>query len=174
MEESLWESCNKMRGSKAKATGFTERLSQIVKQYNDRSDTTIADEVIEEVVNQMEQLLHEINKEKDIAKEMGISYQVKSIYDILLSVRDKFGFEYANDKFITLAIAIRRQVTLRRLVHPRRPQSRAQDGHRPRPRRPRLSAIYEGEVFKKILEQAENFKKYQEKKLQYEKIFRIR
>ena len=59
--------------NKTKGIDFTERLNEIVKQYNDRSDDlTVANEVIDEVVNQMEQLLHEVNGEKNEAEKLGI------------------------------------------------------------------------------------------------------
>ena len=158
---------NLMKVNKAKATDFTERLSQIVKQYNDRSDnTTIANEVIDEVVNQMEELLHEVNAEKTAAEKMGISYEEKAFYDILKSVRDKFGFPYEEDNLITLAKAIKQIVD---------DKSRYVDWSTRADRKAELKMdivlvlsdhgyppYTKDEVFKEILEQAENFKKHQQ------------
>ncbi len=158
---------NLRKVNKTKAVDFTKRLDQIVRQYNDRSDnTTIANEVIDEVVNQMDALLHEVNAEKTAADKMGITYEEKAFYDILKSVRDKFGFEYAEDKLVNLAKAIKVVVDdkSRYVDWSTRTDCKAQlkvdiiilladNGYPP---------YTKDEVFKEILEQAENFKKHQE------------
>ena len=135
-------------------------------KYNDRSDnTTIANEVINAVVNQMEQLLHEVNNERTAADQMGISYEEKAFYDILKAVRDKFGFEYEEDKLIHLAQEVKRIVDdkARYVDWSTRADRKAElkmdlviiladNGYPP---------YTKDEVFKEILEQAENFKKQQ-------------
>ena len=154
-----------MKVNKMKAIDFTSRLNEIVKQYNDRSDnTTIANEVIDAVVNQMEQLLHEVNNERTAADQMGISYEEKAFYDILKAVRDKFGFEYEEDKLIHLAQEVKRIVDdkARYVDWSTRADRKAElkmdlviiladNGYPP---------YTKDEVFKEILEQAENFKKH--------------
>ncbi len=151
--------------NKTKGIDFTERLNGIVKQYNDRSDDlTVANEVIDEVVTQMEQLLHEVNGEKNEAEKLGISYEEKAFYDILKSVRDKFGFEYEEDKLIKLAKDVKKVVDdkARYVDWATRLDRKAElkmdlviiladNGYPP---------YTKDEVFKEILEQAENFKKH--------------
>ncbi len=153
--------------NKTKGVDFTERLNDIVKEYNNRSDDlTVANEVIDEVVNKMEQLLHEVNDEKNAADKLGITYEEKAFYDILKSVRDKFGFEYTEDKLIALAKAVKKIVD---------DKSRYVDWATRSDRKAELKMdlvlvladngyppYTKDEVFKEILEQAENFKKHQE------------
>ncbi len=151
--------------NKTKGIDFTERLNGLVKEYNDRSDDlTVANEVIDEVVNKMEQLLHEVNDEKNAADKLGITYEEKAFYDILKAVRDKFGFEYAEEKLIALAKDVKKIVD---------DKSRYVDWATRSDRKAELKMdlvlvladngyppYTKDEVFKEILEQAENFKKH--------------
>lgn len=92
-----------------KGTDFTKRLNALVERYNDRSDSTIfADEVLTEVANQMAELLKEINKEKMSFNELGITYEEKAFYDILIAVAKQFGFDYPEDKAKILASEIKK------------------------------------------------------------------
>lgn len=151
--------------NKAKGVDFSQRLEAIVKNYNDRSDnTTLANEVIDEVVSQMTELLVEINSEKKQSEEMGISYEEKSFYDILMLVAKKYNFEYPEDKAIALAKEIKIIVDdkAKYTDWSRREDIKAElkmnlilllseYGYPP---------FVNDEVFKEILEQAENFKKH--------------
>lgn len=151
--------------NKAKGIDFSQRLEAIVKNYNDRSDnTTLANEVIDEVVSQMTELLVEINSEKKQSEEMGISYEEKSFYDILMLVAKKYNFEYPEDKAIALAKEIKIIVDdkAKYTDWSRREDIKAElkmnlilllseYGYPP---------FVNDEVFKEILEQAENFKKH--------------
>ncbi|MBV7504809.1 DUF3387 domain-containing protein [Bacillus sp. sid0103] len=40
-------------------------------------------------------------------RELGITYEEKAFYDILVKVRDDHGFPYANDKCLVLANKIK-------------------------------------------------------------------
>ena len=155
---------NLKKVNKMKGIDFTKRLDDIVRQYNDRSDnSTIASEVINDVVNQMESLLHEVNSEKDAAEKMGISYEEKAFYDILKAVRDKYEFPYEEERLIELAKQIKVIID---------DKSRYVDWATRNDRRAELKMdivitlaknkyppFTKDEVFKEILEQAENFKK---------------
>lgn len=154
-----FKSVNKMKG-----IDFSKRLDDIVRKYNDRSDnSTIASEVIDDVINQMESLLHEVNSEKDLAAQLGISFEEKAFYDILKSVRDKYEFTYEDEKLISLAQQIKLIID---------DKSKYVDWATRTDRRAELKMdivivlaknkyppFTKDEVFKEILEQAENFKK---------------
>ena len=155
---------NLKKVNKMKGIDFTKRLDDIVRQYNDRSDnSTIASEVINDVVNQMESLLHEVNSEKDAAAKMGITYEEKAFYDILKAVRDKYEFPYEEERLIDLAKQIKLIID---------DKSRYVDWATRTDRKAELKMdivitlaknkyppFTKDEVFKEILEQAENFKK---------------
>ena len=151
--------------NKMKGTDFTKRLNALVERYDDRSDSAIfADEVLTEVANQMAELLKEINKEKRSFNELGITYEEKAFYDILIAVAKQFGFDYPEDKAKILAGEIKKIVDDKSKYTDwaKRDDIKAElkmdlililaeYGYPP---------VTNDEVFKEIFEQAENFKKY--------------
>ena len=153
--------------NKKRGVDFTKRLNALVARYNDRSDNTVlAQEVLEEVAKQMAELLQEVNKEKKSFKELGITYEEKAFYDILKDIAKKFGFEYPEDKLLTLAAAVKKMVDDKSRYTDWANRSDikaelqmdlililAEHGYPPVP---------QDEVFKEIFEQAENFKKYEQ------------
>ena len=151
--------------NKIKGTDFTQRLNELVNRYNDRSDNTIfADEVLTEVASQMADLLKEINKEKQSFKDLGITYEEKAFYDILIAVAKQFSFDYPTDKAKTLAEEIKKIVD---------DKSKYTDWSKRDDIKAELKMdlililaeygyppVTNDAVFKEIFEQAENFKKY--------------
>ena len=151
--------------NKIKGVDFTKRLNDLVIKYNDRSDSAIfADEVLTEVANQMAELLKEINKEKKSFNDLGITYEEKAFYDILIAVAKQFGFDYPEDKAKVLAGEIKKIVDDKSKYTDwaKRDDIKAElkmdlililaeYGYPP---------VTNDEVFKEIFEQAENFKKY--------------
>jgi type I restriction enzyme R subunit len=151
--------------NKIKGVDFTKRLNDLVIKYNDRSDSAIfADEVLTEVANQMAELLKEINKEKKSFNDLGITYEEKAFYDILIAVAKQFGFDYPEDKAKVLAGEIKKIVDDKSKYTDwaKRDDIKAElkmdlililaeYGYPP---------VTNDEVFKEIFEQAENFKRY--------------
>ncbi|MBQ4441022.1 MAG: type I restriction endonuclease subunit R [Bacteroidales bacterium] len=151
--------------NKIKGVDFTKRLNALVTRYNDRSDNAIfAQEVLDEVAKQMAELLKEVNKEKKSFKELGITYEEKAFYDILKEIAHKFGFEYPEDKLLTLSADVKKMVDDKSKYTDWANRSDikaelqmdlililAKHGYPPVP---------QDDVFKEIFEQAENFKKY--------------
>ena len=151
--------------NKIKGIDFTKRLNELVDRYNDRRDSAIfADEVLTEVASQMADLLREINKEKSSFKSIGITYEEKAFYDILIAVAKQFGFDYPTEKAKDLSIEIKKIVDDKSKYTDwaKRDDIKAElkmdlililaeYGYPP---------VTNDEVFKEIFEQAENFKKY--------------
>ena len=151
--------------NRIKSIDFTQRLNALVDRYNDRSDSAIfADEVLTEVASKMADLLKEINKEKKSFKDLGITYEEKAFYDILVAVAKQFGFDYPTDKAKELSTEIKKIVDDKSKYTDwaKRDDIKAElkmdlililaeYGYPP---------VTNDEVFKEIFEQAENFKKY--------------
>ncbi len=90
---------------------FSERLKQIVDDYNNRRrDETLANDVLDDVAEQLAQLLEALKQEKNSFKDMGIDYEEKAFYDILKAVAKKFEFEYPDDKMLELSKRIKQIV----------------------------------------------------------------
>ena len=47
--------------------------------------------------------LEDLQKDAETFKEMGITFEEKAFYDILKAIKEKYEFEYAEDKLIELA-----------------------------------------------------------------------
>ena len=151
---------NKVRG-----VDFSKRLNALVEKYNSRKDSAIfADEVLTEVANQMADLLKELNKEKRSFLDLGISYEEKAFYDILEAIAKQFGFEYPKDKMLQLAAAIKKIVEDKSKYT----DWSARDDIKAELKMDLILVLAEygyppvtnDEVYKEILEQAENFKRY--------------
>lgn len=151
---------NKIRG-----VDFSDRLKRVVDEYNNRRrDEAYANEVLDEVAEQLTQLLEELKKEKDSFKGMGIDYEEKAFYDILKAVAKKYEFDYPDDRMIELSKRIKTIVD---------DKARYTDWSTREDIKANLQVdlillLYEfgyppvtiDDVYKEVLEQAENFKKY--------------
>ena len=94
--------------NKIKGIEFSERLKQVVDDYNNRRrDEAYANEVLDDVADQLAKLLSELKNEKNSFMDMGIDFEVKAFYDILSSVAKKYEFEYPEDKMIELSKRIK-------------------------------------------------------------------
>lgn len=58
---------------------FAERMKRVVDEYNNRrKDEAFANEVLDDVAEQLAKLLEDLKKEKNSFKDMGIDYEEKS------------------------------------------------------------------------------------------------
>lgn len=144
---------------------FAERLKRVVDDYNNRRrDEAFANEVLDDVAEQLAKLLEELKQEKDSFKQMGIDYEEKAFYDILKAVSKKYEFEYPDDKMIELSKRIKTIVD---------DKARYTDWSTREDIKANLQVdlillldefdyppVTIDYVYKEVLEQAENFKKY--------------
>lgn len=144
---------------------FSERLKRVVDQYNNRRrDEAFANEVLDDVAEQLAKLLEELKLEKDSFKAMGIDYEEKAFYDILKAVAKKYEFEYPEDKMIELSKRIKVIVD---------DKAKYTDWSTREDIKATLQVdlillldefdyppVTIDDVYKEVLEQAENFKKY--------------
>ena len=156
------------RVNKIKAVDFEERLQHILDDYNNRmTDEDYIKSILDNVADQLMDLLNQLKEEENSFANMGIDYEEKAFYDILVSVAEKFQFEYPDDKNIELAKEIRaalrdkeryadwaNSMQIKALMQADIIMILAKHGYPPVP-----PEIYE-KVYNDILEQTENFKKY--------------
>ena len=153
------------RVNKIKGIEFSERLKHVVDEYNNRRrDEAYANEVLDDVAEQLAKLLAELKTEKDSFMDMGIDFEEKAFYDILSSVAKKYEFEYPEDKMIELSKRIKIIVD---------DKARYTDWATREDIKANLQVdlillldefdyppVTIDDVYKEVLEQAENFKKY--------------
>ena len=155
------------RVNKIMGVEFSERLKRVVDEYNNRRrDEAFANEVLDDVAEQLAKLLEELKTEKQSFEKMGIDYEEKAFYDILKAVAKKYEFddEYPDEKMIELSKRIKTIVD---------DQSRYTDWSTREDIKATLQVdliilldefgyppVTIDDVYKEVLEQAENFKKY--------------
>lgn len=167
--------------NKVRAEYFERMLAETVEEYNNRDRLTFTNEVATDTINavndlisaavdgmnrKLKDLLRQIKDDKDEFKALGITFEEKAFYDVLVNVRDTHKFEYANEKCKTLAKKIKLLVDnaavysdwlnndalkgklsfeLTKLIY--------SEGYPPE---------WDEEVFSKVLSQVENYKKHQD------------
>ena len=154
------------RVNKVKAKEFDERLQDVVDKYNTRDSLQFrSDEMagfVDDLTEQVLDILQDLEEDKNSFEEMGISYEEKAFFDILVKVRDEHGFPYADEKCLHLAKEIKKLVDDNSVYADwaQREDIRSQlnmdltvllynNGYPPE---------WDEEVFEKVMEQAENFK----------------
>lgn len=154
--------------NKVKAVEFDERLRQVVDAYNSRDKLIFTSEVVSDFVNdlsdQLIKIMNDLNDDKRSFEKMGISYEEKAFYDILVKVRDAHGFPYADEKCIILAKKIKGLIDdksqyadwstredIKNQLNMDLTVLLYKNGYPPE---------WDEEVFEKVMEQAENFKQY--------------
>ena len=151
--------------NKIKGVEFAERLQHVVDAYNDRAgDLAFANEVLDDVAEQLAKLLQELNQDKQSFEGMGIDFEEKAFFDILEAVAKKYKFEYPQDKMIELSKEIKKIVD---------DKSRYTDWSSRDDIKANLQVdliilldkygyppVTIDDVYKEVLEQAENFKKF--------------
>ena len=100
-----------------KATLFSEKLKKIIDKYNSRNEIELVHGVVEDVMeglsDELQKLFKELQEEKKSFEALGITYDEKAFYDILVAVAEKYGFKekISDEKFIELAKEIKKLVS---------------------------------------------------------------
>ena len=155
------------RTNKVKAIEFDERLRQVVDEYNSRDKLVFTSEVVADFVDDLsDQLIHiikDLKGDKESFENMGITFEEKAFYDILVKVRDDHDFPYADEKCIVLAKKIKELVDDKACFA----DWAVRDDIKNQLNMDLTVLLYENgyppewdeEVFEKVMAQAENFKK---------------
>lgn len=151
--------------NKVKGQDFSERLQSIIKRYNERSEGDILDyEGIQfDTAEQMLDLIIKLRVEMDSFQDLGIDYEEKAFYDILDMICKQYGFEFDNDKMLELA----REIKIIVENTAKYPDWSDRDDIKAQLKMDIIVKLHEfgyppitqEEVYKNVLEQAENFKK---------------
>lgn len=156
------------RTNKVKSIEFNERLRRVVDEYNSRDKLVFTSEVVEDFVNNLSDKLLEILKDLETDKtsfeKLGITYEEKAFYDILIKVRDDHGFSYSNENSLKLAKKIKDLVVdksqyvdwshrddIKNQLNMELTVLLYENGYPPE---------WDEVIFEKVMEQAENFKDF--------------
>jgi type I restriction enzyme R subunit len=158
------------RANKVKAIEFDRMLKDVVDKYNNRDKLVFTSEVVADFVDglsdELIRIMKDLQADKESFGELGISYEEKAFYDILVKVRDEHKFVFVDEKCIDLAKKIKELVDDKAQFA----DWSTRDDIKNQLNRDLTVLLYKNgyppewdeEVFEKVMEQAENFKKYQE------------
>ena len=93
------------------AKSFLEMLERTIEEYHERRKALTAeeagetqehatDEIIKSATEQALEILRQMNENRESFRKMGLTFEEKAFYDILLALRDQYNFEYGEDKNI--------------------------------------------------------------------------
>lgn len=164
---------NYRRVNKIKGVDFSKRMTAIVDMYNARrKDKAFANEVLDDVAEQLTQLLEELGKDKLSFEELKISFEEKAFFDILEALAKKYNFyddyiqKHGEQHLIDLAKEIK-------VIVDDKAKYAAWSARADIKAELKVDIILklaeyqyppvtQDEVYKEVLEQAENFRKYSE------------
>ena len=84
-------------------------LEKTIEEYHERRKTLSAEEasdaqkhavndIIESITKQALEILQQLNESRDSFRKMGLTFEEKAFYDILIALRDQYNFEYGIDE----------------------------------------------------------------------------
>ncbi len=161
------------------AKKYQELLEETIRQYHERkkhldleeateTQEEATTEIIQNATDQALTILNELNADRESFRQMGLTFEEKAFYDILIHLRDVHNFEYGtdskygNDKCKSLAKKIKEIIDTKSSFSDWLNNSRVREalklqikicliknGYPPQ---------YSPEVFRDIMTQVENFK----------------
>lgn len=93
------------------AKKFQEMLEETIKQYHERrkhltteeagaAQEETSEEIIRSATEQALQILKEMHADRDSFRKVGLTFEEKAFYDILMALREQYNFEYGTDKVV--------------------------------------------------------------------------
>lgn len=171
--------------NKVAAEKYEDLLRKTLEAYHERKEALAAEEasatqseavsaIIDDVTKQAVELLHQLGEDKKSFRGLGLTFEEKAFYDILIYLKDKHKLKYGEDKHVgSLIINDKCKVLAKRIKELIDVQSSFTDWLNNQKIRAKLNQkIYfclkdedyppvpYDEIYKEIFEQAENFKKY--------------
>ena len=101
-----YEKTNQMAARK-----FQEMLEATIEQYHERrkhltaeeagaAQEETSEEIIRNATEQALRILRDMNADRESFRKVGLTFEEKAFYDILIALRDQYNFEYGEDKMI--------------------------------------------------------------------------
>lgn len=95
--------------NKIAAEKFEELLNKTLEEYHKRRESLSSDEassaqseaidsIIQNATQQALDIMSKLGEDKDSFRKLGLTFEEKAFYDILIHLRDKYNFEYGTDK----------------------------------------------------------------------------
>lgn len=93
------------------AKKFQEMLEETINNYHERrkhltleeageAQEHTTEEIIKNATEQALKILKEMNADRESFRKIGLTFEEKAFYDILMALRDEYNFEYGEDKVV--------------------------------------------------------------------------
>ncbi len=152
-------------------------ISELADEYNTRDNLTftnemahatidavtdIVDEKVKSLTDRLVELFKDLKADSQKFKELGISFEEKAFFDVLVSVRDTHQFEYPEDRCIELAKKIKLLVDDMTIyadfINNNNLKSKLSNDLMMLLYKSGFPPVWNQEVFQKIMEQVDNYK----------------
>ena len=152
-------------------------ISELVDEYNTRDNLTftnevahatidavtdIVDEKVKSLTDKLVELFKDLKADSQKFKELGISFEEKAFFDVLVSVRDTHQFEYPEERCIELAKKIKLLVDDMTIyadfINNNNLKSKLSNDLMMLLYKSGYPPVWNQEVFQKIMEQVDNYK----------------
>ena len=91
------------------AKSFQEMLEKTIAEYHERrkklsleeageTQEVASENIIQNATEQALSILREMQENRESFRKMGLTFEEKAFYDILVALRDQYNFEYGTDK----------------------------------------------------------------------------
>ncbi len=152
-------------------------ISELADEYNTRDNLTftnevahatidavtdIVDEKVKSLTDKLVELFKDLKADSQKFKELGISFEEKAFFDVLVSVRDTHQFEYPEERCIELAKKIKLLVDDMTIyadfINNNSLKSKLSNDLMMLLYKSGYPPVWNQEVFQKIMEQVDNYK----------------
>lgn len=152
-------------------------ISELADEYNTRDNQTftnevahvtidavtdIVDEKVKSLTDRLVELFKDLKADSQKFKELGISFEEKAFFDVLVSVRDTHQFEYPEERCIELAKKIKLLVDDMTIyadfINNNNLKSKLSNDLMMLLYKSGYPPVWNQEVFQKIMEQVDNYK----------------
>ena len=93
------------------AKKFQEMLEETIKQYHERrkhltleeageAQELTSEQIIQNATEQALKILKDMNADRESFRKVGLTFEEKAFYDILMTLRDEYNFVYGEDKVV--------------------------------------------------------------------------
>lgn len=91
------------------AKTFQEMLEKTIAEYHERrkhltaeeagaTQETASEDIIKAATKQALEILHQMHENRESFRKVGLTFEEKAFYDILIALRDQYNFVYGTDK----------------------------------------------------------------------------
>lgn len=99
------------RTNQMAAKKFQEMLEKTIRDYHERrkhltleeagvAQEETSEEIIRNATEQALQLLKDMQADRESFRKVGLTFEEKAFYDILMTLRDEYNFEYGTDRVV--------------------------------------------------------------------------